>query len=76
VSGEEHALGPRGPGAFPESWGTPAGRQFSEERAAWVAAHAAREQRDQPLRNTYRQQLRLLNDLRLADVARLEGVEF
>jgi hypothetical protein len=38
VSGEEYADAARTLGAYPTSWGRPAGEQFSETRIAWVRA--------------------------------------
>lgn len=39
MAGEvEQAEAGRGLGVFPAEWGVPAGRQYSEERARWVAA--------------------------------------
>jgi hypothetical protein len=37
----EYATRSRGPASFPESWGLPEGRLFSEERAAWVRRKVA-----------------------------------
>lgn len=56
AAGVEQAENGRGRGlsVFPSEWGVPAGRQFSPERARWVAARV----REHRALNTQRQRAR------------------
>ncbi|MBQ0902683.1 hypothetical protein [Micromonospora sp. U21] len=46
----ETSAGARGMGTFPGEWGMPVGSQFSEARAAWVAARVREHRAMAPLR--------------------------
>jgi hypothetical protein len=61
----EYAAGSRGGDTFPESWGTPEGRTFSPERAAWIRERVTRDPQV-ALRRLDAADKRLLTILRLA----------
>jgi hypothetical protein len=55
---------------FPESWGPPPGRQYSEERASWVKNHVREHMITAPFRRLAEVNGRLLAILRAAELDR------
>ena len=71
---EEHAAGSRSGGTFPPEWGFPQGRPGSEERTAWIRRNVERHAGTAAMRKLRARDIRLLADLRVAEVkAREKG---
>jgi hypothetical protein len=75
MNGMEYAAGSRNVDTYPDEWGTPAGRQFSEERAAWVKERVYSHSRDPQvkLRQLADADRRLAVTLRMAELQRRLG---